>query len=64
MKQPIRNGFIRETHFYHLLPSRHEWKSECLDITGILSKDLGNERGTRGDGIIYKEEFTKVACKM
>lgn len=39
MKQPIRNGFIRETHFYHLLPSRHEWKSECLDITGIPSKN-------------------------
>lgn len=64
VKQSIRNGFIRETHFYHLLPSRHEWISECLDISGIPSKNLGNERGTRDDGTIYKEEFTKAACKM
>lgn len=64
MTQPIRNSIIRETHFYHLLPSRHEWKLECLDITGIPSKNLGNQRVTGDDGIIYKEEFTKVTCKM
>lgn len=64
MKQPIGNGFIRETHFYHLLPSRCEWKSECLGITEITSKNLGNQRGTGDAGMIHKEEFTKVTCKI